>query len=79
MYGYTMRSIKNKEMISKINANYPATFTVEELLSNVSFLNKFRIPFVICGSISLALTIFNVRCHHSHSLSNRRAIRSWSN
>ncbi|PRP86845.1 hypothetical protein PROFUN_05062 [Planoprotostelium fungivorum] len=60
MYSFTIRTIKNKEMISKINANFTPTFTVEELLSNVVFLSKFRIPFVVCSVLSLVVCIFSV-------------------
>jgi hypothetical protein len=43
-------------MLSKVNSNYTPTFTVEELLSTVTFLNRFRIPFAVFGIVSFGMS-----------------------
>lgn len=47
-------------MMMKINSNYNPNFTVEDLLEQVTFLKRFRIPFIFFGFLSIAAYIIYV-------------------
>ncbi|PRP80765.1 hypothetical protein PROFUN_11505 [Planoprotostelium fungivorum] len=66
LYQYTLKSLRQQEMIKKINVNFSATLSVEDVLDRITFLQRFRIPFAICCVITVCLWIsFTAAYFHS--------------
>ncbi|PRP73482.1 hypothetical protein PROFUN_02491 [Planoprotostelium fungivorum] len=57
IYNSTVKSIRRQEMIMKINSNYAASVSVEEVVQSVTFLKIFRLPYIAITGITLCITI----------------------
>ncbi|PRP86094.1 hypothetical protein PROFUN_03081 [Planoprotostelium fungivorum] len=52
LYQKTMKSIKQRDMMMKVNSNYQGELTVEQVMTKLTFLQRFKIPFILVTVIS---------------------------
>ncbi|PRP83593.1 ARP protein [Planoprotostelium fungivorum] len=57
LYQYSLKSLRQQEMIRKINVNYSGAISMEDILKRIAFLQRFRIPFGIGSLITIGLWI----------------------
>ncbi|PRP74446.1 hypothetical protein PROFUN_06575 [Planoprotostelium fungivorum] len=57
LYQYSLKSLRQQEMIRKINVNFSGALSMEDILKRIAFLQRFRIPFGIGSLITIGLWI----------------------
>ncbi|PRP85455.1 hypothetical protein PROFUN_06824 [Planoprotostelium fungivorum] len=60
LYQKTMKSIRTRDMMKKVNSNYSGDVTVEQVMSNLTFLQRFKIPFVIITGVTFLIWIARI-------------------
>ncbi|PRP80791.1 hypothetical protein PROFUN_11531 [Planoprotostelium fungivorum] len=55
IYQVTMKSIKTRDMMKKVNSNYVGELTIEEVMTSLTFLQRFKIPFLAITGASFIM------------------------
>ncbi|PRP83780.1 hypothetical protein PROFUN_08978 [Planoprotostelium fungivorum] len=60
LYQKTMKSIRTRDMMKKVNSNYNGEITVEQVMSNLTFLQRFKIPFIVIAGVTFLIWIARI-------------------
>ncbi|PRP83779.1 hypothetical protein PROFUN_08977 [Planoprotostelium fungivorum] len=60
LYQKTMKSIRTRDMMKKVNSNYNGEITVEQVMSNLTFLQRFKIPFIAIAGVTFLIWIARI-------------------
>ncbi|PRP77655.1 hypothetical protein PROFUN_00516 [Planoprotostelium fungivorum] len=60
LYNETMKTIRKREMLKKINSSYVAEVSLEDIIKSITFLSIFRVPYIAVTGVTLAVWI--ARC-----------------
>jgi hypothetical protein len=71
LYQVSMKMARHREMLKKINSNYQGNISVENVMETVTFLRRYKFPFIIITGLSLAIFILRVDDFHIRLVSIR--------
>ncbi|PRP86144.1 hypothetical protein PROFUN_03131 [Planoprotostelium fungivorum] len=71
LYQVTMRQLRQASMMKKVNSNYQGELTLEQVVNNLTFLQRFKIPFIVITFI--AFTVFVGRIVGVHMIITPKA------
>jgi hypothetical protein len=63
----SIKTIKQQEMIAKINKNFASTATLEDVEERIRVMRKGKIPFAVASCISYLFVV----CNYSRNLQGR--------
>lgn len=56
----TMKTIKKHDMMKRVNSNFTADLTLEDILTSIGLLRRYLAPFLAVCGISFGMWIFRV-------------------
>jgi len=57
IYRTTMKTFRTREMIRKVNSNYNTELTLDDIMTSITFLQKYKIFFIVVAGFSFAIVI----------------------
>ncbi|PRP82148.1 hypothetical protein PROFUN_10356 [Planoprotostelium fungivorum] len=60
IYQSTMRAIRARDMMKRVNSNYNGELTIEEVMKNITFIQRLKVPFVAISVLTLFVYIFRM-------------------
>ncbi|PRP80798.1 hypothetical protein PROFUN_11538 [Planoprotostelium fungivorum] len=60
LYSVTMKAIRSREMMKKVHTNMTTELSLEEIMTRITFIQRFKIPFIVTAGLSFLVWVARV-------------------